>query len=201
MLARLRPVYNKIVVPLGNASIKLGLTPDFWTFFSLACAAIAGVLLWQGQFWLGFLFSLIMYAADMLDGATARAGGISSQYGTVLDHVVDRYAEFMVISGLLIGSWISSAAAMFSASGVVMASYIRAKAESAGGLKDCGVGIAGRAEKLILINGAIIMLGLGYNIGAEVLIWIVGLISHITLIQRLLYAKKNISRVAPENQA
>jgi phosphatidylglycerophosphate synthase len=189
MLARLRPLYNKLVVPLGKASANLGLTPDFWTLFSLFTAVLASILIYQGYFWWSLVMVIIMYLADMLDGATARAKGTSSKFGTVLDHVVDRYAEYIVLSGLLIGGWISPAAAMISSSGVIMASYVRAKAESAGNVPDCTVGIAGRAEKLILIYGAIIALGLGWRSLAEISIWIVGLISHITAVQRLIYAR------------
>jgi phosphatidylglycerophosphate synthase len=159
MLARLRPLYNKLVVPLGKASANLGLTPDFWTLFSLFTAVLASILIYQGYFWWSLVMVIIMYLADMLDGATARAKGTSSKFGTVLDHVVDRYAEYIVLSGLLIGGWISPAAAMISSSGVIMASYVRAKAESAG-------------RSL-----------------AEISIWIVGLISHITAVQRLIYAR------------
>jgi phosphatidylglycerophosphate synthase len=196
MLARLRPIYNKIVVPLGNASVRYGFKPDFWTYFSLFSALLSGFFLYKGWFWWGLVMVLVMYASDMMDGATARAANTSSKFGTVLDHVVDRYAEYIVLSGLLLGGWISPAAAMFTSSGVIMASYVRAKAESAGGLKDCAVGIAGRAEKLILIYGGIILMGFKvYNI-AEAMIWIAGLISHITAVQRLLYARANIPQSA-----
>jgi len=189
MLARLRPIYNQIIMPLGKASLKLGFTPDTWTMFSLFAALLSGVLLAEGRFWAGLVLVLVMYIADGLDGATARAGGTSNRFGTVLDHVVDRYAEYIVLSGLAIGGWISPAAAMFTSSGVIMASYVRAKAESAGGLKECTVGLAGRAEKLILIYGAIILFGFGVNVVAEVMIWLAGLISHITAVQRLLYTR------------
>ena len=200
MLARLRPLYNKIVIPLGNISYRLGFTPDFWTVFSLLSAGIAGVLLSMGHFWWGLFFVIVMYIADMLDGATARAGSTSNKFGTVLDHVVDRYAEFIVVTGLLLGGWISPAAAMFSSTGMIMASYVRAKAESAGGLSECTVGIAGRAEKLILIYGAIILLGLGIQNVAEYSFWLVGLISHITAVQRLLFTRAVILKRGLQNR-
>ena len=200
MLARLRPIYNKIVIPIGKASLKVGFTPNFWTLFSFSSAIIAGYLLYKGQFWWGLVFVIVIFLADMMDGATARAGGTSNAFGTVLDHVVDRYAEFIVISGLLLGGWISPAAAMFSSSGMIMASYVRAKAESAGGLSECTVGIAGRAEKLILTYGAIILLAIGYNNIAEILIWIIGVISHITALQRLLFARKEINAASSQNE-
>ncbi len=194
MLARLRPLYNKFVVPLGEFSARLGMTANAWTFFSLLIAFVAAFVIIRGSFWLGFVLVVIMFLADALDGATARATGTASKFGTVLDHVVDRYAEFVIVSGLLLGKWISGPAVMFCISGVVMASYVRAKAESTGGLKECTVGIAGRAEKLILIYGAIILLALHLPIVAEIFIWIAGAISHLTTIQRLVYTRAQLKK-------
>jgi phosphatidylglycerophosphate synthase len=190
MLARLRPLYNKFVMPIGEFSFRIGFKPDLWTLLSLAMAFIAGYCLFKGFFWLGFLFSLFMYLADMLDGATARAGNMSTNFGTVFDHVIDRYAEMIIIGSLLLGGWISPAATLFSISGVIMASYVRAKAESAGGLNDCAVGLAGRAEKLILTYGGILLLAISKPLPAEICFWVLGLIGNITAVQRLLYARK-----------
>ena len=189
MLAKLRPLYNLFVEPLGKLSVALGLTPDAWTIFSLLASVVAGILLYQGNFWWGLALSIVMFLADVMDGATARAKGTPSKFGTIFDHVIDRYAEFFVIGGLATGGWISPLAAMFTASGVVMASYVRAKAESTGIVKDCTVGIAGRAEKLILTYGAIILFGLNIPNWAEYMLIAVGVISHITAVQRLLYSR------------
>lgn len=196
MLARLRPIYNQIIVPLGRLSARLGISANAWTLFSLVTAFIAAYFLIRGNFWLGLGMVVVMNLADTMDGATARFTGTASRFGTVLDHVIDRYAEFVIISGLLIGGWISPAAAMFSSSGIIMASYVRAKAESAGGIKECTVGFAGRAEKLILIYGSLALLGLGFSTLAEIFIWIAGVISHITAIQRLLYTRDQLKNAS-----
>jgi phosphatidylglycerophosphate synthase len=192
MLARLRPLYNKLIAPIGNFSHKLGLTADFWTLISLLFAITAGIMLWRDQYWAGLVLSILMYIADGLDGATARASGKTSGFGTVFDHTVDRYAEFILIGGLLLGGGISNFTAILSASGMVMASYVRAKAESAAGITDCTVGIAGRAEKLILMYLGFIFLGVNLPTLAEAAFIIIGIISHITAIQRLLYTRAQI---------
>lgn len=192
MFARLRPLYNQIVMPFGRLSLRLGLTPDFWTLFSLAVAAAASYTIFRGLFWLSLALIIVVNIADMLDGATARAGGTSSKFGTVLDHVVDRYAEFFIMGGLLVGGWISPANILFGASGVIMASYVRAKAESAGGVSECTVGIAGRQEKLFLMMGALVLLAFRLSTPAEICIFVMGLLSHITAVQRLLYARTQI---------
>jgi phosphatidylglycerophosphate synthase len=189
MLARLRPLYNKIIAPLGKLSCRLGFSADHWTVISLVFAIAAGYMLSQDQYWAGLLLGLLMYVADGLDGATARASGKSSGFGTVFDHTVDRYAEFILIGGLLLGGGISKFAAILSISGMIMASYVRAKAESAANITDCTVGIAGRAEKLILLFLGIVFLGVNLANFANYAFIILGIISHITAIQRLIYTR------------
>lgn len=192
MLARLRPVWNRLIEPLGKFSSKLGISPNAWTLFSVLCSLIGSVYLYYGQFWIGLVWIVVMLIADILDGATARAAGKESRFGMVFDHVIDRYAEFIIFASLVMGGWITSFVGMFAISGIIMASYVRAKAESAGGLKDCAVGIAGRAEKILLTYGAVLFFAVGIKVWAEYFLVAVGLISHITAIQRLLFARSTI---------
>ncbi len=107
---------------------------------------------------------------------------------------------------------------LFALFGMVMASFTRAKAESVGGMKSCAVGIAERQEKLILTIIGILLLAIpATNIWMDFLalfpsavmdffivlevtniltlcIIIVGVLSHITVVQRLAYARKVLSR-------
>ena len=106
---------------------------------------------------------------------------------------------------------------IFSLFGMIMASFSRAKAESVGGMESCSVGVAERQEKLILTFAGILLLALpATNIWIDFLsffpsnvvdwfmfmqitniltvcIVIVGLLSHITVVQRLAYARKIIT--------
>jgi phosphatidylglycerophosphate synthase len=134
-----------------------------------------------------------MTLADMLDGATARAGGTANPYGTLFDHVSDRYAEFLILLGIMLSEVVLPGWAMFALFGMVMASYVRARAESSGKVVSCDVGFAGRPEKL-----ALLMIGMGSQAffpQVHILQWAViavGVLSHITAIQRLLYARRII---------
>jgi CDP-diacylglycerol--glycerol-3-phosphate 3-phosphatidyltransferase/archaetidylinositol phosphate synthase len=193
MLAKLyRPIYNRLMFPIGVVSARLGITANFWTAASLILAAVAGFLLYQGRFITGAVFAVLMNLADVLDGATARASKTAGPFGTVLDHIVDRYAEFMLLAGLLVGGWVSPGALFFCATGMIMASYVRAKAESAGGLEACLVGITGRAEKMFLFYFALAALAFGFPVVAEILVWTIGALSHFTALQRLLYTRARI---------
>ncbi|TFF92328.1 CDP-alcohol phosphatidyltransferase family protein [Candidatus Thorarchaeota archaeon] len=101
--------------------------------------------------------------------------------------------------------------------GMLMASFSRAKAESVGGMEDCAVGIAERQEKLLLQFAGILLLALPpTNIWMDFLgffppvvisfftaiqvtnilafcVVLVAILSHITVVQRLAYARRVIT--------
>jgi phosphatidylglycerophosphate synthase len=129
----------------------------------------------------------------VLDGSTARASGTANPFGTLFDHVSDRYAVFLIMLGIMLSGVVVPGWAMFALFGMVMASYVRARAESSGKVASCDVGFAGRAEKITLL-----MIGMGLQAffpQVDILQWVViavGVLSHITAIQRLLYARRII---------
>jgi phosphatidylglycerophosphate synthase len=163
------------------------------TLLSLSLGGVAAYAIAQRAFLGGIMLILLMTAADMLDGATARAGGTANAYGMLFDHVIDRYAEFLILLGVMLSGVVAPGWAMFALFGMVMASYVRARAESTGKVASCDVGFAGRPEKIMLL-----MIGMGlqaFFLRTHILQWAVvavGVLSHITALQRLLYARRII---------
>ena len=193
ILARFRALYEQATIPLGRICLRLGLTPDTLTLISLAVGGMSAFAIARRAFLLGVALILLMGFADMLDGATARAGGTAGPYGTVLDHVVDRYAEFFLLLGVMLSGAVEAGWAMFALFGMVMASYVRARAESTGLVASCNVGFAGRQEKLALL--CVGLLAQPFFPQFQLLQWTViaiGVISHITAVQRLLYTRRII---------
>lgn len=118
--------------------------------------------------------------------------------------------------------WFWGVLALF---GMVMASFTRAKAESVGGMKSCAVGIAERQEKLILMIAGIlllaipqsnvwmgfldmlpdpladVMIALGITNILTACLVIVAVLSHVTVVQRLAYARKVIGESERQAQA
>ncbi len=193
ILARFRSLYEQSTIPLGRFCLRLGLSADLLTLMSLLVGGMAAFAIARGAFLLGIALILLMGVADMLDGATARAGGTANPFGTVLDHVVDRYAEFLLLLGALLSGAVEGGWTIFALFGMVMASYVRARAESTGRIASCNVGFAGRQEKLVLF-----ILGLLFQPflpGFSPLQWaviVIGAVSHVTALQRLLYARREI---------
>ena len=186
MFGKIRAKYEVLMRPVGESLGNLGIRPNVLTTLSLIVSIGAGVAYAYRNPLLGAAGLFISGVVDMLDGAVARATNKSTRFGAVYDHVLDRYAEFFALVGIGLGGFSDWLWVVFCLFGMVMASFTRAKAESVGGLKSCTVGIAERQEKLIvLLTGSILQ---AYFAGALlVAIATVGLLSHITVIQRLNY--------------
>ncbi len=138
---------------------------------------------------------LLTSFTDMLDGATARAGNLGTQFGGILDHVVDRYGEFCILAGITMSGMVHPGWGLFALFGMIIASYTRAAAESIGKMENCAVGIMGRLEKFtLIIAGALLEHYYPKSRWLEIALIIVGLTSYITSIQRLVYSYKVLSK-------
>ena len=83
-----------------------------------------------------------------MDGALARAQGHDSAAGDVLDHVLDRYADILIIAGLAAGIK-AYALGFLAVTGVLMTSYLGTQTQAVG-LDRVYAGVLGRADRLAL---------------------------------------------------
>lgn len=179
--------------PIGKLVGRSGATPNTISTISLLISVLAAVAYALKFPVLGAVGLVGAGLVDMLDGAVARATSSASRFGAVYDHVLDRYAEFAVLIGIGLGGLVSWPWVVFGLFGMVMASYTRAKAESVGGLKSCTVGVAERQEKIILILlGSVLEPFVAFSLTVAVIA--VGLLSHVTVVQRLWYTFRNARR-------
>jgi phosphatidylglycerophosphate synthase len=188
---RRRVTYESVSIPYGRFCLKLGLTPNVLTAISFACAVGAGICFWQQWTIAGVVMMLLTAFTDMLDGATARAGGIGTTFGGILDHVSDRYGEALILFGISLSGLTHPGWGIFALFGMIIASYTREAAEAIGKLENVAVGAVGRLEKFVLIIiGVVLEYFLpGHHLLTYALI-IVGAVSYLTSVQRLIYARK-----------
>lgn len=196
VLGRFRERYQKAMMPIGKALGKIGLTPNMITIISVIVSIGAcWVLYLQELFW-GAVLIILTGVVDMFDGAVARATGTASPAGATFDHVMDRYAEFFMVLGIILSQYVTWWVGFFAFFSMIMASFARAKAESVGGLESCTVGIAERQEKLGLILFGLFLTAFIPSISVfgisvlELCLAAVGILSQITVFQRLSYTFK-----------
>lgn len=186
-----RIFYETFSTPFGKICLKLGLTPTILTAISLLCALGAGICFWKRLPLVGVVMILANIFVDMLDGATARAGNLSTTFGGILDHVSDRYGEAFILVGISLSGMVNPVWGTFALFGMLIASYTREAGEAIGRIENNAVGIVGRLHKLtIIIIGVTLEYFLPGNYLLTYALIIVGLVSYITSIQRLLYAKR-----------
>jgi archaetidylinositol phosphate synthase len=189
-LDQLRPVANRVLDPLVSAADAVGLTPDRVSVIAFGFAAAAG-----GAFYLatplwyvaGALFVFVNGWLDLLDGALAREQGVDSRGGDLLDHVLDRYADIVLIAGLAAGVD-RYALGLAAVTGVLMTSYLGTQIQAVGLGREYG-GLVGRADRLALVGvtgvaAAVVPGRLG---GLTVVGWLLVLLTvvgHLTALQR-----------------
>ena len=176
-----------ITNPLVSILSKTAITPNVLTLTNLAFSIAAAYVIATDHLLLGGILVLISGLFDLLDGALARLAKRSTDFGAVLDSVVDRVSEAVVLGGLLI--WYLARRGDLEVMlvfavlvGSFLVSYIRARAEGIG--QQCKVGLFTRAERVVVL-----VLGLVLN-QVFIALCVLLLFVFITAIQRLIFIRK-----------
>ncbi|MBX3155348.1 MAG: CDP-alcohol phosphatidyltransferase family protein [Deltaproteobacteria bacterium] len=88
-----------VLDPIVKALVRLRITPNQLTWSSLVLASVAAVAAAYGWFGLACLSLTWAMFFDILDGQVARATGVGSMKGEVLDSAIDRYCEMIYFVG------------------------------------------------------------------------------------------------------
>lgn len=177
------------IEPAGSWLVRRGVHPDAMTLFGTAASTISAVALIPT----GHLFaaSLIVWGfamLDVLDGAMARARGVTSPFGGVLDSVGDRLVDGAIFAAIAWWAFgedrrlLALLALVCLITGQLI-SYVKARAEAAGLRADGG--LVERAERLILALAGCGVTGLGVSWAIDVALWLLTVGSVITVGQRM----------------
>jgi len=191
------------VTPIAVGAGRLGLTPNALTMIGFLISAGAAATA-AAQLWIPTA-GLVVFGGsfDMLDGGLARAQNRVTRFGAFLDSTLDRWGEGVVYIGIVAGASAAGfvTGAVLAAAAAVSSfqvSYTRAKAESLGLHGE--VGIAPRAERLVLLTVGLVAAGLdgGVTAGARGQLWLalaLGIIfvtATITAIQRTWHVRSQL---------
>ncbi|MFN8172542.1 MAG: CDP-alcohol phosphatidyltransferase family protein [Candidatus Nanopelagicales bacterium] len=198
--AGVRSAIRGAVEPVARLLLRIGITPDAVTVVgTIATAAVALVCLPQGWFVAAVAILVVLAMSDLLDGTMARLSGTSGPWGNFLDATLDRLADGAIFGGLVLYGafhgqpWLAAGATFALVTGQVT-SYAKARAEAVGATAN--VGIAERAERLIVTGVAVLLAGLGVPYVLPVVLWILGGLGLVTIGQRI-WAVRGQLRVPP----
>lgn len=197
---RVRPALGRMVDPLAAGLLRTGVSPDAVTVTGTLGVVLGSLVLFpRGMMFTGTAVVFFFVLTDLLDGTMARMRGTTGKFGAWLDSTCDRIADAAIFSGLVLwftgdgDSRTMAAVALFClvAGGIV--SYAKARAEGLG--LRCDVGLAERAERLILVLAGTLLAGLGLDMALDVLLWVLAAASAVTVVQRLVEVRRQAALV------
>lgn len=178
----------------------VSVNPNVVSWIAFLAAVGAGIGFYRGgagYLVVALVLLLVNAFLDALDGKIAKLAGRASLRGDFLDHVLDRYADVFLLSGIAFNPmyaqlWIGTLAIL----GVLLTSYMGTQAQAVGQGRRYA-GILGRADRLVLLFvGGLLQLivapagGLSWAIGSialgplEWFLVLFAVLGHATAVQR-----------------
>jgi CDP-diacylglycerol--glycerol-3-phosphate 3-phosphatidyltransferase len=180
---------SRIVEPVGRALLRVGVSPNAVTVAGTV-GVLAGAIGFgaRGRFIPAVVVVTLCAFTDLIDGSMARARGGPSRFGALLDSTMDRVADGAIFGAVaywfaVSGDRPSAVAALICLIAGQIVSYVKARAEGLG--MACNVGIAERAERLILVGVGGLATGFGLGWGLPAALWLLAALSMITVGQRI----------------
>jgi len=188
-----RQVITAILLPPAKFLLRMRVSPDFITVLGTLGAVLSALICFpQGRFILGVLLITAFALSDLLDGTMARLAGTSGPWGNFLDATLDRVADGAIFASFIWWALLNEqlgvglAASLALVTGQVT-SYAKARAEAVGATAN--VGIAERAERLIIVLFAAFLTGFGVPYVLPAALWIIGGLGVITIVQRIVHVR------------
>ncbi len=176
---------RQYMLHVGQWLARTGMTANMATLLGFLLNAGVAAVIASGHPRIGGVLLLIASAFDMVDGAIARATKSVSKFGGFFDSTLDRYSEIVVYLGLLI--WLNgtrddhlgAVLILVAATGALMISYARARAEAIG--YGASVGLVARPERVVLVAACLIV---NQPLWA---LWILAVATHLTAVWRIIH--------------
>src|SRR5438309_11012188 len=152
VLDRYRGIADVFLVPVARRLIRVN--PNMVSWIAFLAAAASGLGFYLGGPWflgLALLFLLVNSYLDALDGKVAKLAGKASARGDFLDHVLDRYADVLMLGGISFNAmYCHLSIGTLALLGVLLTSYMGTQAQAVGQGRAYG-GVLGRADRLVLL--------------------------------------------------
>ena len=187
--SRFKAPVSKVITPICKGLLKVGISANAITFFGAFGVSLSALYFFgSDQLFLGTFVVSFFALSDLFDGTMARlSDSQGTRWGALLDSTLDRISDAAIALGIWlyfrnIDSDFQYIALLFLLMGGLIP-YIRARAESLG--IECSIGIAERAERLIITLVGTGLAGLGVVFALEAALVILILLSFVTVFQRM----------------
>ncbi|MEP6573840.1 MAG: CDP-alcohol phosphatidyltransferase family protein [Gemmatimonadota bacterium] len=187
--------FYAVLRPIVDGLIRAQIRPNTITTIGTALVLLSAVAFGLGHIRIGGLVLLLSGVTDTLDGAVARGNAMVTRFGAFYDSTLDRVGDGATFMGIAIYFMSTADVAqrmaavsvcMIAIIASLIVSYARARAEGLG--LDCKVGIAQRAERILLVGVCTLIFGAGPRaLLLEGVVGLLALASVITVVQRFVY--------------
>jgi len=196
-----RAVVSHVVNPVARVLLRIGITPNAVTIAGTVGVLGGAYLGAIGELFWGTWVVTACALTDVLDGTMARMRGGSGKFGALLDSSMDRIADGAIFAAL--AYWLFTTGEPGAAVGALLVlvtsqviSYVRARAEALG--LTANVGLIERPERLIGIGVGGLCAGFGWPVGMYIVLWVLGVLSVVTVGQRFVHVYRQTATAAPE---
>lgn len=196
-----------ILDPFAKAFRRVNPNTLSWTAFLFAIAAGISIYFsyWVHPLLIATSILIILNGFfDALDGKVARLSGRASKSGDFVDHVLDRYADVLMIGLIAVSPWCNPYIGILAIIGVLLTSYMGTQAQAVGAGRLYS-GLLGRADRIVilffapLVQWGLIFLGsetigfdkLQFTIFELVMLWF-AIVGNLTAVQRAYVIWKKI---------
>jgi phosphatidylinositol phosphate synthase len=199
-----RAFFTRGITPIARFLLRLGVGPDTVTIIGTLGVCVSAIYCFPRGWMLGGTLAVTAFIfSDLLDGTMARLDNRVSKWGGFLDATLDRFGDSAIFGSL---AWYFAEhhqAGMFLACMICLisgsvTSYARAKAESLG--FRCDVGYIERGERLVGSLVSTGLAGLGVPFIQAVAFWALAAGSTGTVVQRMLFVRKQALELAAAGQ-
>ena len=190
LLSRIKKKIQSSIGSIASVAHDIGLTPNSVTTIGFLLSILSSLLYVYSR--LDHL--LIPVAAsvfllsgfcDALDGYLATFCNEETIFGGFLDSLLDRYSDSFVICGIIVGRLCDLWWGLLALIGSILVSYVRARAE-AENIKMASIGLAERAERVLIICGASYFTFIDRNALGYGMI-LLACLTNLTVLQRMLH--------------
>ena len=179
----------RFVEPVARALLRVGISPNAVTVAGSVGVIIGSVgFAARGHLLIALVIVTVCALTDLLDGTMARLRGSTGKWGALLDSTVDRVSDSAVLAS--VAYWYATTNQHRAAVAAILClivgqlvSYVKARAEGLG--FTANVGLAERAERLLIVGVGGLITGLGWKPALEIALWILLALSLVTIGQRM----------------
>ena len=192
--SKLKKRFEEVVLAGVKPFADVGVTPNMVTFLGLLASFASALCYYSWAFSplllpAAGLLILLSGLFDAVDGVIARITNKVTAFGGFFDSVSDRYADAIVLTGVTLGGLCNPIAGFAALIGSLMVSYTRSRAEAAG-MAMAGVGLAERAERMIIL-ATMTFIAIWWLEALNYGIILLAILSNLTVIQRAQHFRRN----------